>query len=190
MPRLVSCHFCKILQRMPDVHPKTPLIPAILEWTSGEQFIYRDDEGQPVMVPAYDPMLEDFIIKHEHGREEATVIGGMIQVYSIDQKTWDSVDMVTKIRDELHEQNNAWYEDRDEYRTAATKCYNEHGNPDISTGCRDYMDDSKRFGPATYNADGRTITVPPKFRQYLCYLCPYQQAYINVELRRRKGYYK
>jgi hypothetical protein len=190
MPRLVTCHFCKILQRMPDVHPKTPLIPAVLEWTSGERYVYKDEDGHAVMVPAYDPMMEDFISKHEHGRDESAVIGGMIQVYQVDQKTWDSVDMVTKIRDELHAQNDAWYEDRDEYRTAATKCYNDHGNPDLGTGCRDYMDDSKRFGPATYNAEGRTITVPPKFRQYLCYLCPYQSAFINVELRRRKGYYR
>jgi hypothetical protein len=53
------------------------------------------------------------------------------------------------------------------------------------------MDDSKRIGNATYkDDDGRIITVPPKFRQYLCYVCPFQQTYINVELRRRKGYYK
>lgn len=191
MPRLASCNFCRILQRIPDVHPKTPMIPARLEWKNGESFVYRDEQGLPVMVPAYDPILEDFILSHEHGRDDRDVISGMVQVYAVDQHTWDSMDVVTKIQAELQKQTNEWYEERDEYREAALKCYNDHGNPDLSTGCIDYMDDSKRIGHATYTDDeGRKITVPPKFRQYLCYICPYQQTYIQVELRRRRGAYQ
>ena len=176
---------------MPDPHPKTPLVPAILEWRDGERYVYKDDDGQPVMVPAYDPILEDFVIKHDHGASDNAVVGGLIQVYSIDDKTWNAVDMVTKIKDELRAVNNEWYEERDDYKAAATKCYNDHGNPDLTLGCRDYMNDDRRIGPASYDdGDGHKITVPPKFRQYLCYLCPFQQAYVNVELRRKKGYYK
>ena len=26
--------------------------------------------------------------------------------------------------------------------------------------------------------DGHTITIPPQFRQYLCYMCPFQQTYV------------
>jgi hypothetical protein len=143
------------------------------------------------MVAAYDPILEDFIEKHEHGYDDNKVIGGLIQVYQVDQKTWDTMDVVTKIKKELEVQTQQHYAEVDEYKEAAVKCYNAHGNPDIQTGCRDYMDDTKRIGNATYtDDDGRIITVPPKYRQYLCYLCPFQQTQINVELRRRKGYYK
>jgi hypothetical protein len=192
MPRLATCHFCHVLQRMPDVHPKTPLVPAIMEWTTGERYIYWEDDGHPRMVPAFDPVLEDFIEKHTHGRDDNTVIGGMIQVYSIDANTWNAVDVVTQIKKELHDQHNAWYEEKDEYKEAALKCYNAHGNPDLQSGCIDYMDDSKRIGPRTYKVEGehRKVEIPDRFRQYLCYVCPYQQTYIQVELRQRRGMYK
>jgi len=191
MPRLVSCNRCHILQRMPDVHPKTPMVPARLEWRDGERYDYRDDEGHAVMVPAFDPLLEDFVIKHDHGVEDNTVIHGqLIQVWVVDQKTWKSLDMVTKIKRELEQQFHEHYTESDEYKEAALKCYQAHGNPDITTGCRDYLDDSKRIGPATYeDGDGHTITVPPRFRHYLCHLCPFQQAAITVEMRRRRGAY-
>ena len=191
MPRLAQCNQCQILQRIPDVPPKTPLVPARIEFKNGFDFIYRDEDNLPQMVAAFDPVLEDFVEKHSHGREDRDVIGGLIQVYAVDQKTWDTMDVVTKIQEQLQKQTNQWYEERDEYKAAAVECYNRHGNPDLDSGCPDYMDDSRRIGPATYDdGDGRTITVPPKFRQYLCYVCPFQQTYIQVELRRRRGAYR
>ena len=191
MPRLVACNWCHSLTRIPDVLKGTPMVPAMLEWKDGERFIYRDEQGLPTMVPAYDPILEDFIETHTHGLRDDQVIGGLIEVYAVDQKTWDAMDVVTKIQTELQKQTNQHYAEVDEYKEAAVKCYNAHGNPDLSSGCPDYLDDSKRIGHASYtDDDGRTITVPPKFRQYLCYLCPYQQTYIQVELRRRRGAYK
>ena len=191
MPRLAQCNMCHILQRMPDVPPKTPLVPARIEFKEGFDFIYRDEEGLPQMVAAFDPILEDFVEKHSHGREDRDVIGGLIQVYQVDQKTWDTMDVVTKIQTELQRQTNEWYDERDEYREEALKCYNRHGNPDIDSGCSDYMNEDRRIGPATYDdGDGHTITVPPKYRQYLCYVCPFQQTYIQVELRRRRGAYR
>lgn len=181
---------CAILQRMPDVPPKTPMIAARIEFSDGFNYVYREDDGLPRMVPAFDPILEDFVEKHSHGRDDREVIQGIVQVYQIDQKTWDAMDVVTQIKKEIQSQTNTWYEERDEYREEATKCYNRHGNPDTTVGCRDYMNDDRRIGPATYDdGEGRTITVPPKFRQYLCYVCPYQ-GHINVELRRRKGVYR
>ena len=191
MPRLVGCNQCRILQRIPDVTPGTPYRPARLQWTTGEDYIFLDDKGLPVMVAAYDPVLEDFVEKHTHGYDDDKVIGGLIQVWAVDQQTWDSIDVVTKIKKELQASTNHWYEERDEYREAAIACYNKHGNPDLGTGCPDYLSDDRRIGHGTYKTDdGGNVTVPPKFRQYLCYLCPYQYAYVNVELRRRKGYYK
>jgi hypothetical protein len=190
MPRLVTCHHCHILVRIPDPPHGVPLIPARLQWTDGQDFVFRDDKGLPVMVPAYDPVLEDFTIKHQHHYDDDQIMGGVIQVMAVDQRTWDSVDIVTKIKDQLQKQTGQFYAEQDEYKQAAIACYNKHGNPDLASGCRDYLNDDRRIGPAQYSdGEGHTVVVPDKFRQYLCYLCPYQQAFINVELRRRKGYY-
>ena len=191
MPRLVTCHICHILQKFPDVPAKTPMIPARLQWESGEEYVYKDDNGHPVMVPAYDPMMEDFVEKHQHGLDDNAFTGGVIQVYTIDQKTWDAVDVVTEIRKELQAVTDQWYEDRDFYRDEATKCYNAHGNPTLDNGCPDYMDRSKMIGTSSYRDDfGKVHDVPMELRQYLCWQCPFQQSYINVEVRRRKGAYK
>lgn len=190
MPRLVTCHHCHILARMPDPPHGVPMVPARLQWEDGQDFVFRDDTGLPVMVPAYDPVLEDFTEKHRHHYDDNQLgFSGVIQVMAVDQKTWDSVDMVTKVKTELQKQTGQFYAESDEYKDAAIRCYNDHGNPDTTTGCRDYLSDSKRIGPAQYQADGQTIRVPDKYRQYLCYVCPFQQAYVQVELRKRKGYY-
>jgi len=182
---------CHILQRMPDVPKGVPKVPAHIEFKEGFDFVYRDDDGLPQMVAAFDPVLENFVDKHTHGREDRDVISGLIQVYQVDQKTWDSMDIVTKIQDQLKAQTDNWYEERDDYKSAALECYNRHGNPDLDKGCSDYLNDDRRIGPATYNdGDGHIITVPPKYRQYLCYVCPFQQTYIQVELRRKRGAYR
>ena len=78
MPRLVACHHCHILQRIPDVAKGTPMIQARVEWKTGEEYRYRDDTGMPVMVPAYDPILEDFVAKHDHGVDDRWVVNGQI----------------------------------------------------------------------------------------------------------------
>lgn len=190
MPRLVACAPCAILQRLPDVPKGTPLVPARLEWESGEEFVYKDDDGKPLMVPAYDPLLENFVQAHEHHMPEHMFIDGqVINVWQVDQKTWDAVDVVTKIKTELNEQYHRNFEDRDYYRDGAAACYNQHGNPDLSTGCRDFMTDEKMIGQGSYKIDGNVHTVPPKLRMYLCHMCPYMQSYVQVELRRRKGGY-
>lgn len=177
---------------MPDVHPKTPLVPAILEYQDGLRIVLPDEDGHAKMVPAFDPMLEAFVVKHDHGLpDQAVTHGQQIEVMAVDQRTWEAMDVVTKIKDELERSSGQAYAESNEYKDAALKCYNQHGNPDLQDGCPDYLDDSKLIGNATYkDDDGQTITIPPPFRQYLCYLCPYQQTYIQVELRRRRGAYK
>lgn len=192
MPRLVTCHYCHILVRIPDPPKGMKMIPARMQWEDGQEFVFRDDTGLPVMVAAYDPMLEDFTRKHEHHYDDNELsFSGVIQVMAVEQKTWDSVDMVTKVKEALHKQTGQYYRESEEYKDAALKCYNAHGNPDITTGCRDYMDDTKRIGSASYDdGDGHQVNVPNKYRQYLCYLCPFQQTAITVEMRRRKGMYQ
>lgn len=162
-----------------------------MQWTDGAEYTYKDEKGHAVMVPAYDPVLEDFVERHEHGLDDQVFIQGAIQVYDVDQKTWDSVDVVQRIRNELHEATESWYEDRDTYREGATQCYVDHGNPDTSTGCRDFMTDAKLIGRTTYrDDDGKLHKIPQKHRQYLCHLCPYLHSYVQVEIRRKKGLYK
>jgi hypothetical protein len=192
MPRLATCHVCHIIERMPDVHPKTPMVPAVLEYQDGLRIIMRDDDGLPKMVPAFDPMLEAFVVKHDHGLpDQAVTHGQQIEVVGVDQNTWDTMDVVTKIKDELQRTHGQVYDESSEYKDAAIRCYNSHGNPDVDSGCPDYMSDSKLIGTATYDdGDGHTITIPPPFRQYLCFMCPFQHAYVQVEIRRKRGMYK
>lgn len=193
MPRLLACNHCHILQRAPDPPEDIPRIPARLEWTSGEVYDYRDDEGELVLVPAYDPILEDFLTQHEHGASEMSILNGeVVRVWQVDQRTWDSVDGVRQIKNQIKETYGVWYEDRDHYRTGATECYNKHGNPTLESGCGDFMDDSKLIGKKVYRTDTSQgdITVPPQWRQYLCYQCPYFQSYVQVEVRRKQGMYK
>jgi len=176
---------------MPDVPKGTPMVPARLEWKSGETMIIPDDDGLPKMVPKYDPMLEDFVEKHSHNRPDNEVIGGLIRVWVVDQRTWDAVDVTTRVRSELQKNTGDWYEERSEYLDAALKCYNAHGNPDMGNKCPDFLDDSKRIGHAEYTGDdGQVIRVPNRFRQYLCYQCPYMQSHIMTEIRWRQGLYR
>ena len=139
MPRIAVCNICLTMERMPDVHPKVPLVPARLEWKSGETMTMRDDDGLPKMVPQFDPVLEDFVERHGHGRDDREAIAGAIQIYATDQKTWDSIDVVQKVKGELQAQTGQWYEERDLYREDAISCYNSHGNPTADEGCPDYM---------------------------------------------------
>jgi hypothetical protein len=182
---------CKLLQRFPDVAKGTPMIPARIAWKEegGGDYTLRDEKGLPVMVPAYDPALEDFVERHHHGLEDkAFTHGGVIEVWAVDQKTWQSVDVVQQIQNRLHDVTASWYEDRDFYREGAVECYNAHGNPDLSSGCPDYLSDSKIIGKGRYeDDDGHTHVIPDRHRQYLCHLCPYVHAYVIPEIRHRKG---
>ena len=85
------------------------------------------------MVPAFDPMLEEFVVKHEHGLpDQAVTHGQQIEVMAVDQHTWDTMDVVTKIKDELQRAHGEVYDESQEYKEGALKCYNAHGNPDLS----------------------------------------------------------
>jgi len=192
MPRLATCHMCRIIERMPDVPKNIPLIPCVLEWTTGERVIVKDDDGLPKMVPMYDPMLENFVRKHDHDLPDRAVThGDQIQVVEVDQRTWDSMDIITQVKKEMQDATGEVYTENQEYREAAIKCYQEHGSPDLQDGCSDFMSEKKQIGQWNYDdGEGHKITIPPQNRQYMCHLCPFMHAYVVVELRRRKGMYK
>ena len=95
MPRIVTCHMCRIITKFPDVPKGTPMVPARMIFKDGSDFTYKDDDGHPVMVPQFDPMLEDFVENHEHGLEDSTIsASGVIEVMQVEQKTWETMDVM------------------------------------------------------------------------------------------------
>lgn len=182
MPRIVACLMCNKIERLVDPPDGVPMIPARITWMEGDverEYLFRDAGGQTVLVPQYDPIMEDVISRHGHGRSD---VEGMsfIRVWSTDWHTFHAMDPVMELKKELSRQTGEFFEESTYYRDEATRCYNAHHNPTIETGCIDYLDDSKRLGSSQ---------IPNQYRTYVCHMCPYQQAYVNVELRRRKGWY-
>lgn len=174
-PRLAVCNVCNKIERMPAAPAEIRRVPATVETLSGERHTFKTPDGATIMVPEFDPVLEDFVGRHGHGLDD---VSGMqaITVFPVDPKTWEKMDVVTELKKELQQVTGEFYEESKHYLEEALKCYNDHHNPEK---CIDYLDDSKRIGPK----------VSPKFQTYLCHMCPVQQSYVNVELRRRKGWY-
>lgn len=180
MPRLVACMTCNKIERIPDHPSDVRLVPAKVAWMDGgveREYEFTHEDGTPILVPEFDPVLEDVTVRHTHGLPDTEVMA-RIKVFPVDQATYEKMDVVTELKNELAKITGEFFEEADYYRTEATKCYNQHGNPQGS--CIDYCDDGKKIGPTS---------VPKKYQMYLCHLCPIQQAYINVELRRKAGYY-
>lgn len=181
MPRIVACMMCSKIERIPDPADSIPRIPATIAWDdhgAERTYTFTNDDGTNVMVPMYDPLLEDIAGRHGHGRPDTDVMN-FIKVFPVDQATYEKLDVVTELKKELAKQTGQFFEEATYYRDEAAKCYNAHGNPDGS--CIDYLDDSRRIG---------SDKIPKKYQTYLCHLCPIQQSYINVEIRRKAGLYK
>lgn len=180
MPRLVACLSCNKIERIPDPPDDIPRIPAVVSWMDGgveRDYEFTNDDGTPIMVPERDPVLEDVTIRHTHGLPDTEVMA-RLKVFPVDQATYEKMDIVTELKKELNDVTGEFFEESMYYRDSAVGCYNEHHNPEGS--CIDYCDDSKRIGPTD---------VPKQHQMYLCHMCPIQQSYINVELRRKAGYY-
>ena len=176
MPRLAVCMVCKKIERMIDVADDVPRVPAtVVSDVNHESHTFKNVDGSVIMVPEFDPILEDFVARHEHNIDD---VGGMqaIQVFPVDQATYDKVDVVSELKTELSKITSEFFEESNFYREEALKCYNNHHNPDPT--CPDYLDPAKRIGPK----------VPPKYQIYLCHMCPIQSI-INVDLRHKKGWY-
>ena len=175
-PRLAVCMVCNKIERMPATPADIRRVPATIELESGETHTFKDDSGAVIMVPEFDPVLEDFVGRHGHGMDDVANMQA-IKVFPVDPKTWEKMDVVQELSKELAQVTGEFFEESKYYLEAATKCYNEHHNP--SDSCPDYLDDSKRIGPE----------VSPKDQTFLCHMCPYMHGVVNVELRRRKGWY-
>lgn len=184
MPRILVCHECHKLERLTDPPEGIPHVPATMEWDDHgtvRSYTYEHEDGTPVMVPEHDPLLEDAVARHTHGYPDGVFVKkGIVEVYPVDQATWERLDVVTELKSELNKATGEFYEESSYYRDEALKCYNEHKNPDLKAGCRDFLSDSKRIGPKMAN---------PKHQIYLCHVCPYMQTYLAEEMRHRHGLY-
>ena len=97
MPRLAMCHVCATLTRLPDPPEKAPLVPARWEWEDErghrEEFTFRDEAGQPVMVAQYDPALEDWVERHLH--QDIPETTRKHDIWGVDDLTWQTTDVVS-----------------------------------------------------------------------------------------------
>lgn len=183
MPRVVSCSICHKLERLPDPPKGIPMVPAKWQWIEdGEtkEYIFKDDDGKTIMVPEYDQLLDDFVARHTHGRPDTDSID-YIKSFSVDQDTWERVDVVTEIKKELSEATGEQFAESEYYKEEALKCYNAHGNPDLKSPCIDLFSEDKKIG--------RTKGVPNSEAIYLCHMCPYVQAHVVSKLRARNKLY-
>ena len=169
---------------MTDPPKESPLVPAVMKWMDNgverEYTIKDPDTGMNAMVPMHDPLLEDFTGRHTHDLPDTEVIA-RIKVWSVDQETWDSMDVISQIKKEMQENQNIIVEESNYYQEEATKCYNRHGNPDVKKGCPDFMTPHMRIGSGK---------VHPKAQVFLCHMCPYMQTYVAQEMRAKAGAYE
>lgn len=160
------------------------MVPARWAWDVGngqtEEHIFKDDDGQDIMVPAYDPLMDDFVERHTHDRPDTDSID-YIRSFAVSQSTWERVDVVQAIKKELAEATGEQFAESEHYKNGALQCYNAHGNPDNKSRCVDLFSDEKRIG--------RSKGVPKKHQMYLCHMCPYVQSYVVGELRNRAKLY-
>ena len=182
MPRLATCMICAKIERMPDPPLDVSMVPAKISYMDmgvERDYLFEMEDGTPIMVPEYDPILEDFVGRHGHDRPDTDVMG-FIKVFPVEQATYDRMDVVTELKKELSDHTGLLFEESTYYKDEAIKCYNNHKNPSIpGRECIDFLDDSKQIGP----------TVPKKYQTYLCHMCPYMQSYVAQEMRSRAGLY-
>lgn len=182
MPRLASCLVCGAIEKLIDPPADVRLVPATVEWDDGgviREHTFEGEDGLVAMVPEHDPLMEDYVGRHQHGIDDVTSMSN-IKVYTCDWDTFNSMDAVDFVKKALAEQTDALMEETNYYKEGALACYNQHGNPDTKTGCSDYMTDAKCIG---------SKQVPEKHRVYLCHMCPYQQTYVMAEIRHRNQLY-
>ncbi|MGA7535536.1 MAG: hypothetical protein WBW27_27030, partial [Pseudolabrys sp.] len=140
MPRIVACMMCFKLERIPDPPDSTPRVPATVAWDDHgveRDYTFKMDDGSVIMVPEFDPLLEDVVYRHGHDRPDTEVMQ-FIKVFPVDQYTYDRMDVVTELKKELAAQTDQLWEEVEHYKTEALKCYNDHGNP--APTCVDYLD--------------------------------------------------
>jgi hypothetical protein len=183
VPRLATCMICAKIERIPDVPDDVPMVPARVTYMDmgvEREYTFKNDDGSVVMVPEYDPILEDVVGRHKHGRPDSD-FDDYFKVMPVSQETYDKMDVVTELKRELTGLTDKIWEESTFYKDEALACYNKHGNPTLpGKGCIDFCDDSKQIGPTTKKK---------KHQIYLCHVCPYMQTYVAQEMRQKKGLY-
>src|SRR5262252_214666 len=183
MPRLAICHVCRVLSALPDPPAKAPLVPARIAWIEDGrevEHIFRDDDGLPKMVAAYDPALEEWLTRHDHPE----VSEGRMRkydLYAADNEAF-AAGFSASLKKELEEATSSLYTERDQIKEDAIKCFNQHGRP--TTGCVDVFSESKLLGGHESNR-----RMPMNERMYLCHACPFVHGYVIPDVRWKKGYY-
>ena len=131
MPRLATCMMCAKIERMPDPPADVSMVPAKISYMDmgvERDYTFEMEDGTAIMVPEYDPLLEDFVGRHGHSRPDTDVMG-FIKVFPVDQKTYEKMDVVTELKKELNDQTGLLFEEANYYKDEALKCYNDHKNP-------------------------------------------------------------
>lgn len=185
MPRIVYCETCQQVEKMLDPPGSVGLVDAVVEWDHGDgdrgSYTFTNPEtGAVMLVPETDPLMENFVGRHQHGQEPVMVMQS-IHVWSTDWKTYSRMDLMQFVKEELAKQQGVIVEEAMGLKEEALVCYNHHRNPTVEVGCRDFRADEKMIGKKLPN---------PNDRVYLCDLCPYTQASIAQELRWKAGLYK
>jgi hypothetical protein len=184
MPRLVICHVCHSLTRIPDPPSKAPLVPAHIAWMEDgkeQEYMFRDAGGQPFMVAQYDPALEDWVERHSHDDRHDLTDQQKWEIAVIDKLSWETTEVCKQIGAELSQLNGAMYTERDQLKEDALKCFGDHHRPKDT--CPDVFSDSKLVGNHESNKN-----VPKDQRMYLCHLCPFVHGVVIPQVRHAKGF--
>jgi hypothetical protein len=173
-----------MLSALPDPPASAPLVPARIAWMEDGRevdYVFRGEDGLPVMVAAYDPALEDWMTRHEHPEVPEDRMR-KYDIYATDQASLDA-GFATHLKKELEQAQGTFYSERDQVKEDAMKCFNEHNRP--TDGCIDVFSESKILGGHESNK-----RMHPKHRMYLCHACPFVHGYVIPDVRHKKGMYR
>ena len=68
---------CCQMERIPDPPKDVPHVPATVAWDdhgAERTYTFTNDDGTNIMVPMYDPLLEDIVGRHGHGRRQRPLV--------------------------------------------------------------------------------------------------------------------
>lgn len=186
IPRLALCHICTSITRLPDAPKSAPLVPARWEWDDEDgkrqEYWFRDEGGQQMLVAQYDPALEDWVERHEHRDIPEKV--HKHDMWGTDQLTWDTANVMQAAQQSMLDTTGQMYAERDELKADAMDCFLAHHRPKDS--CPDAFSEAKTIGNHESNKH-----MHPNERMYLCHLCPFVHGYVApkaraVKLRRQE----
>lgn len=158
MARLLVCHTCKTVDKLPDYSAE------------------NDREAK------YDYRLQDACDLHNRkfGGPPEKHKAALLAISDDELALIDEGRLKQAIHDGRLEE--FLREEREQYKEDALGCYNLHNRPTYGVGygagCADYRSKSR--------AIGRTAGLPPEEWSYLCDFCPYH-SYVEHAARKRAG---